>query len=80
MCYRGAGLMFNGLPEFVAGEPGQCLRVCRMCCRVAGLISEGPAVPCYRGAGLMPLCLPESRLNYAGRMPGTVGDTWESPD
>jgi len=29
---------------------------------------------CYRGAGLMPLFLPESRLNGAGRLLGTVGD------
>ena len=27
----------------------------------------------------MPLCLPESQLNCARRLPGTVGDTWESP-
>jgi hypothetical protein len=52
MCCRGAGLMFDGLPEWVAGS----------------------AVKCYWGAGLMPLLLPESRLNGAGRLPGMVGD------
>jgi hypothetical protein len=31
-------------------------------------------VKCYRGAGLMPLCLLESQLNCAGRLPGMVGD------
>jgi len=36
-------------------------------------------VKCYRGAGLMPLCLLESRLNCARRLPETVGDMWESP-
>jgi hypothetical protein len=56
---RGAGLMFDALPEWVAALLGWNLRVCR------GVLP---------GCRVNALCLPESRLKCAGRLPGTVGD------
>jgi hypothetical protein len=63
VCCWGAGLTFDGVPGYFAGEPGQCLWVCRNNlpgCRInlglPGFVASVPvesAMMCCRCAGLM---------------------------